>query len=87
MKIANLVLIAALAGCATPPEIIQGPNGNQATLLTCTKIQDCYIAAREECKGNYTIINQSGSGAVNHINTGYIQYYTVDEHKLLIECK
>lgn len=59
---------------------IVGPDGTENLLVSCMDIEQCYSQARQDCQGNYKIINTSSEvdGANGNTST---------TTKLLIKCE
>ncbi len=75
-----LLLASALSGCASMRTAdIKGPDGTPHKLITCMKIENCYLDATEVCGGKYQIVNTSSE--VGGDATG-----TSSMTKLLVKC-
>jgi hypothetical protein len=56
MKFLSGVLFLGLMGCASTNKII-GPDGTENLMVRCLNVEGCYSDAREQCGGNYQIVN------------------------------
>lgn len=64
MRLALLLSMVAVAGCASTPEPFTGPNGRTAYSLSCNRLGYCYEKASNLCPKGYDSVGQGSRFAM-----------------------
>jgi len=57
MKTLTLSLLFTLLAACSGTRTLVGPDGTEHHLVSCGAIENCYEEARQDCRGNYDIVN------------------------------